>query len=82
MYMGGGGLLSEKLVQFCQNAGATLASTKVTLERTHARPHCLWPNIFARLIKKLVTRKTKKMFCYQHLGGKNLTADSTDNSEG
>ncbi len=37
--------LLQTLVQFCHNAGAPLASTTMTVERAHARPHRLWINI-------------------------------------
>ncbi len=55
------------MVQFCQNAGAPLASTTITLERAHARPHSLWANVFTKLINKFSDENDEKYFAIRML---------------
>ncbi len=50
------------MAQFCQNADVPPASTTITLERAHARPHSRWENVFAKLIKKVSDGNDKKIF--------------------
>ncbi len=68
------------LAQFYQNVDSPFASTTTMLERAHAWPHPRWANVFAKLIKTLVTGMTKNVLLSE-FRWLNLTADSTAKSQ-